>query len=217
MQQRMKISRLRQNNLNDVERRDFLEMVARVRSWPIYIRDGVLSVSDIEADADRYIGEHGIQVVGVDYIQKIMSTSGKISEQNREREVAAVSSALKNIAMTYRIPVIALSQLNEDMQTRESRSIAQDLDVLLTIQRTRKEVCEVIDGHDVVKVDIRQRFGVSGEGVELWFNREHGYWTDAGRNVTERMEPDGDERKKRKPPERVPVLPYKDEDSESPF
>ena len=73
----------------------------------------------------------GLDLIVVDYIQRVSPESGR--RDSREQEVARISSSLKSLAMKMKVPIFTASQLNENGKVRESRAISQDCDVLLTI------------------------------------------------------------------------------------
>lgn len=90
--------------------------------------------------ARRHKRLHGIELVVVDYLQ--LAKSGKRVDR-REQEVAEISGGLKAIGKELGIPVIALAQLNRDMEKRagaarrpmlsdlrESGAIEQDADII---------------------------------------------------------------------------------------
>ncbi|UCE67346.1 MAG: DnaB-like helicase C-terminal domain-containing protein, partial [Candidatus Zixiibacteriota bacterium] len=87
--------------------------------------------------------EDGVSLVIVDYIQ-LMDNAKKGA--TREQEIGEISRALKGLAKDLSIPVIALSQLNRNLENRtdkvprlsdlrESGSIEQDADIILFIYR----------------------------------------------------------------------------------
>lgn len=113
--------------------------------YPFYLDDTAsLSIYELHAKAKRLLLKFGIKIVFVDYLQ-LASADAK----SREQEVSAISRGLKMIAMDLNIPVIALSQLNRDVEKtgskkpqlsnlRESGAIEQDADVVWFIHRPAK-------------------------------------------------------------------------------
>lgn len=111
---------------------------------PIYIDDTpALSVLELRAKARRLKAEKNIGMIIIDYLQ-LMSAGSHI--ESREREISVISRSLKAIAKELNIPVIALSQLNRAVESRqdkrpmlsdlrESGSIEQDADVVLFLYR----------------------------------------------------------------------------------
>jgi replicative DNA helicase len=102
-----------------------------------------ITLSELRSRCRRYHKEHGLDLVIIDYLQLMGSTS---RGDNREREVSEISSGLKALAKELAIPVIALAQLNRgaDSRTdkrpkisdvRESGSIEQDADQILFVYR----------------------------------------------------------------------------------
>jgi replicative DNA helicase len=90
-----------------------------------------MTIGQAVAVARRFRQKHGTGLVVVDYMQRLSCPDKKV--QNREQEIAAISSGLKNIATEHNIPVIVLSQLNDDGKLRESRAPGQDTDSLWII------------------------------------------------------------------------------------
>ena len=100
---------------------------------PIYIRDeGDVNPLQLRAALRRMCAVHHCRVVVVDYIQLLSPTDRKDS---RERQVAEASRTLKQLAKELGITIIALTQLNADGASRESRAIEHDCDLFLVIER----------------------------------------------------------------------------------
>lgn len=81
-----------------------------------------------------------IEIAAVDYLQLIVGTQNK--NETRERHIAAMSGALKRLAMELRIPILLGSQLNRESEKRgrpsladlrESGAIEQDADIVILI------------------------------------------------------------------------------------
>lgn len=105
-----------------------------------------ISISELRAKARRKKKEEDIQVIAIDYLQLMRSTS-KQAQGSREREIAEISSGLKALAKELKIPVIVLAQLNRGPESRtggsprmsdlrESGSIEQDADMVGLLFRT---------------------------------------------------------------------------------
>ena len=88
------------------------------------------------------VERHGIELLIVDYLQRVRNPSAK----TREREVAEVSGLLKDMALVHDIPVIALCQLNRAVETRQKKTptladlrdsgqIEQDADIVIFLHR----------------------------------------------------------------------------------
>ena len=116
---------------------------------PLYIDDTPsLSVFELRTKARRLVSQYGVRMIIIDYLQ-LMNASG-MSFGNREQEVSTISRSLKVLAKELKIPIIALSQLNRSVETRqgdinskrpqlsdlrESGAIEQDADMVCFIHR----------------------------------------------------------------------------------
>ena len=111
----------------------------------IYIDDTpALSVIEVRAKARRQMREKGLDLVIVDYLQLMRGTGGR--NDTREREIAEISGSLKALAKELNIPVIGISQLSRQTESRsdrrpqladlrESGAIEQDADLVMFIHR----------------------------------------------------------------------------------
>jgi replicative DNA helicase len=111
---------------------------------PLFIDDTpALSTLELRARTRRIKAERGIGLVVVDYLQ-LMRTNRRTD--SRELEISDISRSLKALAKEMDIPVVALSQLNREVEKRgdrrpvlsdlrESGAIEQDADVILFIYR----------------------------------------------------------------------------------
>jgi len=113
---------------------------------PLYVDEtGGLSISQLTARARRLKRQKGLDVIMVDYIQ-LLQGSGKRGNDNRVQEVTEITTSLKALAKELNVPVVALSQLSRQVESRddkhpqlsdlrESGSIEQDADVVLFVFR----------------------------------------------------------------------------------
>ena len=101
---------------------------------------------DLRAKARRMKREHGVDLIIIDYLQLMGVTRSRNFDQNRVNEISEITRALKALAKELDIPVIALSQLNRDVEKRndrrpflsdlrESGSIEQDADIVMFLYR----------------------------------------------------------------------------------
>jgi replicative DNA helicase len=102
--------------------------------YPLVIDDSyTVDVSAILSKCRRLKRKNGLEMVIVDYLQ-LISPAAAGKESNRQIEVASISRKLKSMATELDLVVLALSQLNDQGQLRESRAIGQDADFVLIIR-----------------------------------------------------------------------------------
>jgi len=135
---------IRRGDMTEAEFLRFVEAAKALQACPLYIDDTpALPISQIAARARRLKRTHGLDVLIVDYLQLCRGTG---SEENRVNEVSEITQGMKAIAKELNIPVIALSQLNRQVESRndkrpqlsdlrESGSIEQDADVVMFVFR----------------------------------------------------------------------------------
>lgn len=127
-----------------------------------------LSISEIMSRARRIKRSRGLSLIVVDYLQ-LMSGDGK----NRVEEISAISRGMKLMAKELKVPVIALSQLNRELEKRanrrpimsdlrESGAIEQDADIIIMLYRD-----EVYDENTTYKglaecIFVKHRNGQTG-------------------------------------------------------
>jgi replicative DNA helicase len=131
---RVPFSDLRRGRLRDRDYPLVTGAVSRLGSRSIWIEDQhPISANTIAAKC-RTFKRTGLDCIVVDYLQ-LVAPAAPNKRDTREREVAEMSRSLKSLALELDIVVIALSQLNEGGQLRESRAIGQDADIVLGIHQ----------------------------------------------------------------------------------
>ncbi|MES2942125.1 MAG: replicative DNA helicase [Pseudomonadota bacterium] len=138
---------LRTGKLTDEEWPRLTEAVEKLRNAHIHIDETpALSIAQIRASARRLLRKSGkLGLIVVDYIQ-LMSISSGMSEENRATAIGEITRGLKSLAKELQCPVIALSQLSRNVESRadkrpmmsdlrESGAIEQDADTILFIYR----------------------------------------------------------------------------------
>jgi replicative DNA helicase len=142
--------RLRSGDLSEEESRRVAraetEMTQRIERRGIVLdQTGAIPIASLAARARRLKRRIGIELVIVDYLQLVKGSS-KRGADGRTQEVSEISAALKTLAKDLDVPVLALSQLNRDVENRtdkrphladlrESGSIEQDADVVMFVFR----------------------------------------------------------------------------------
>ncbi|MBI2354558.1 MAG: replicative DNA helicase [Deltaproteobacteria bacterium] len=156
----------------------------------IFIDDTpAISVLELRSKARRLKSEHDIGLIIVDYLQLMR---GGANPESRQQEISDISRSLKALAKELGVPVIALSQLNRELEKRgdkrpmmsdlrESGAIEQDADVIMFVYREavycehcRKRDGTCTHGHErnAELIIGKQRNGAIGT-VNLAFFGEH--------------------------------------------
>jgi replicative DNA helicase len=118
-------NRMRRGRLSLEELQSISQASARLQQAPIFIEESSrLNVTDILAKSRRLQAERGLDLIVIDYLQLI---EGADDAENRVREVAQISGSLKAIARELQVPVIALSQLSRQIETRGTEPMLSDL------------------------------------------------------------------------------------------
>jgi len=208
---------IRRGNIHESQFTHLVEASNLVAQVPLYIDDtGGLSVAQLAARARRLKRQKGLDLLIIDYIQLLSGSSKKASE-NRVQELTEITTTLKALAKELEVPVVALSQLSRQVESRddkrpqlsdlrESGSIEQDADVVLFIYRDEyylknKEPkegtpehlawqgeMEKVHGHAEVIIG-KQRHGPTGT-VQLSFEAQYTRFGNLARDnyLPERME-----------------------------
>lgn len=139
-------SKLRDGRLDSTDWRNLDKSLGMILDGNLYIDDTPsLNILEFKSKARRLVQDYGVKIIIIDYIQ-LMTAKVK---GNRQEEVSAISRALKATAKELDIPIIALAQLNRDVEgreggmgkkpklsdLRESGAIEQDADVVMSIYR----------------------------------------------------------------------------------
>lgn len=137
--------KVRTGNLDDDEWPRMTSAINLLADAKLFIDDTpALTPIEVRARTRRLTREHGhLGLVVLDYLQLMQSPS---RGENRVAEISDISRSLKALSKELNVPVIALSQLNRNLEQRpnkrpvmsdlrESGSIEQDADVIVFIYR----------------------------------------------------------------------------------
>lgn len=116
-----------------------------LQAVPIYVDDSLdLTMLDITAKSKQQTANNGVGLIVVDYLQ-LLKSGGQA--ESRQQEVSDFSRQLKLLAKSCGVPVIAVAQLNREIEKRgddalpkasdlrESGSLEQDADQIIMIHR----------------------------------------------------------------------------------
>jgi replicative DNA helicase len=143
--------KLKTGRLNEDEFSKLSDAMGELYETPLYIDDTPgMSILEMRTKARRLQAEHGLSLVIVDYLQLARPVRNL---DNRVQEVSEVSQGLKNLARELKVPVLALSQLSRQVESRgikkpqladlrESGAIEQDADVVMFLWRENDEDLE---------------------------------------------------------------------------
>ncbi|HLQ38331.1 MAG TPA: replicative DNA helicase [Planctomycetota bacterium] len=184
---------MRRGRITDQQYRRLQEEAERLYEAPIYVDDTAgMTITQLRAKCRRLKQKHDIAMVVVDYLQ-LMAAGGQV--ESRQQEIATISRGLKGIARELSVPVIALSQLNRDVENRddhrprmsdlrESGAIEQDADVVILLHREEYYKPTEANAGLAQIIIAKQRNGPTGD-VTLRFFREYMRFE----NYTRRAEP----------------------------
>jgi len=178
--------RMRTGKLSDGADDDDFPRIGRamgvLSEAPIFIDDSPnLNIMEIRTKARRLKMEHNLGFLIVDYLQ--LMDSGGMNSESRGQEISAISRGLKQIAREIDVPVLALSQLSRDVESRspaipkladlrESGSIEQDADIVMFIYRKAKDKSRECTDEEKLLAEIhidKHRNGPTGI-VNLFFD-----------------------------------------------
>jgi len=139
-------STIRRGGITESDFEKIRDYSIELQSLPFFIDEtGGLSISQLTARARRLKRQKGLDLLVIDYIQ-LLQGSGKRSSDSRVQEITEITTSLKALAKELSVPVIALSQLSRQVESRddkrpqlsdlrESGSIEQDADVVIFVYR----------------------------------------------------------------------------------
>jgi replicative DNA helicase len=137
--------KIRRGDITEPEFHRLAEAARDMQSIPFYIdQTGGLSIAQLTARARRLKRQRGLDVLVIDYLQLLGGS--KTRSDSRVQEVTEITTGLKALAKELNVPVIALSQLSRQVESRddkrpqlsdlrESGSIEQDADVVMFVFR----------------------------------------------------------------------------------
>jgi replicative DNA helicase len=173
----IRVGKVKDNRMTDYDWKVLADGRAQLNALNIAIDDrAAVTAVEVRAFAKAVSRQGTMAGVVVDYLQ-LMSSRSKL---DRHLQVSEFSRQLKITAKDMHLPVIALSQLNRQSESRadgvprlsdlrESGAIEQDADVVILLRR------EELDGHtfenprESIWLDVaKNRHGETGEVELAW-------------------------------------------------
>jgi len=201
---RLNLGNIRGGFMGEADFPKLTTAAGRLASSPLFIDDTAgLSILQLRARARRLAQQHGIKLFVIDYLQLLHSTARR-SQENRQQEIADISSGIKALAKELEVPVVVLSQLNREPEKRErgaepklsdlreSGAIEQDADVVGLLYKPGKSGDDENSGfeeQDAVPINLliaKQRNGPTGD-VSLTFLKSYTRFENAARVSDEDM------------------------------
>jgi len=199
---RVNLQRVRDGFLSERDFPSLTSAASKLAESKIFIDDTAgLSILELRAKARRLKTQHDIQMIAIDYLQLLRSTSRR-AQDNRQLEIAEISSGIKALAKELAIPIVVLAQLNRNPENRsgdtkgrprlsdlrESGSIEQDADLVALLVREEfyadsDEEKQEAEGKATLII-AKQRNGPVGD-VPLTFLKEYTRFEDRARSEPE--------------------------------
>lgn len=181
---------LRAGRIHPGRDRDVAAETARMAQLPVMIDDSPpMSVIGVRSEMRRLARRGPIAAIVVDYLQLMR---GETKTDNRAQEVGEISRGLKRLASELKVPIVALSQLNRELEKRpgdkkpklsdlrESGSLEQDASLVLFLHRPWL-FDQGIPPHIAQVVVAKQRNGPAGVDVDVTFEGEWAGFSPASR------------------------------------
>ena len=188
--------RLKTGNLYEEDWIKLNSTIKDLASLPFFIDDTPNpSIQDLQAKIKKIRFEQNkLGLVIIDYLQLMQNS--KFKTESRVQELSQITRSLKNLAREFEVPIIALSQLSRNVETRtnkrpllsdlrESGSIEQDADLVLMLYRESYYNSNIVDENSKNSVELiiaKQRNGPTGT-VELNFDAKHTKFLNVEKNL----------------------------------
>ena len=171
--------KLQRGKLDDSDFQNMGPIMDDLAKANIFVDDSsASSLTEFRTKARRLQMEHGLDLLVIDYLQLMQ---GPPNLDSREQQISAISRGLKQIAKELNVPVLALSQLNRGVESRqdkrpmtsdlrESGAIEQDADVIMFIYRDEVYNPETPDKGVAEIIIAKQRNGPTGTAKLRFFS-----------------------------------------------
>jgi len=191
MESNVSQSRLRSGKLSKTDWTKLNKIIKLLSKLPLFVDDSSdLAVQEIRTKIKTILFQYPtIGLVIIDYLQLMQTPIS--NNGNRAQELSQITRALKNLAREFNIPIIALSQLSRNIETRsdkkpilsdlrESGSIEQDADLVLMLYQNEPNTPDSLLDTSNKMIDLiiaKQRNGPTGN-IQLRFDKKRTKYLD---------------------------------------
>lgn len=167
--------KLAKSRLTDDENHQVLLTAGQIQTLPLTLDDSCRPQSSLMSLIRRHSRRKKTKLVIVDYLQLIEPDDKRLP---REQQVSGISRQLKRTAMACNVAILCLSQLNRDVEKRESKrprlsdlresgALEQDADQVWLLHRPNDGVPTEIDDYAILEV-AKNRNGPKGDVKLNW-------------------------------------------------
>ena len=174
----VKLSKIRSGDMSDEEATKLLAGRVALDNLNIYLDETTTNdLESIKIQCRKLKRENKLDIIIIDYLQLLTLSKGK--SMGRYEEVSAISRSLKLLARELEVPILALSQLSRNVESRtaeqgnkprlsdlrESGSIEQDADIVIFLHREAVAVDDPTKQQGSKKVEVileKNRQGMPG-------------------------------------------------------
>ena len=114
-------NKIRRGAIGETDFERIKDVSIELQSLPFYVDEtGGLSIGQLAARARRLKRQRGLDLLVIDYVQLLQGSTRRSSE-NRVQEITEITTRLKALAKELNVPVVALSQLSRQVESREDK------------------------------------------------------------------------------------------------
>ena len=187
--------KMRNGKITIEEMRDIVRSAEEISQKNFYIYENtLLTIADLRNECMKIKVKEGLDIVFIDYLQLMVAGDNykgakKGGFMPRQEEVAAISRNIKALAKELNVPIVALSQLNREADSkerpqlsdlRESGAIEQDADMVLIINKPKDSENEDSSRTDIIIA--KHRNGTTGT-INLRFDKATTSFNEWDRNT----------------------------------
>lgn len=172
---RVPVQQLMRNQLSKDNHAAAQQALSDLRRAPLWFDDSAaVTAEQIAARAKRLVARHQIKLVVVDYLQLLTASDPRAP---REQQVSRAARSLKVLALSLKIPVLCVAQLNRDCEKRpdkrprlsdlrESGAIENHADAIVFCYREGYYTQDA--GDDIELIVAKNRHGRTGTAIATW-------------------------------------------------